>query len=259
MGAPNPSNTDAPVLGPVLVPQVPTNKNDTVVSLPQAHGTSALATETVTVPAARASETAPVGTVPMDTTLPPVHPAARPTTLTPMPVTPLRAAGPKPSVPNITYGRGSSRGTTQEQETKKAAAALRASIISEDPLVKLMTGKPDPTATLRAIRSEIAYEVANQKYERQQAEVNGASTFQQSSRRVDALLKLASIEADLAKHGAKTLDMYSPEMAKVLELFVTALRDAAAEVLTPEQVDLLFNRLETALTGWEERAESALR
>ena len=37
------------------------------------------------------------------------------------------------------------------------------------------------------------------------------------------------------------------------------MREVAADTLTPEQIDLFFNRFSTKIEGWEDRAADAVR
>jgi hypothetical protein len=55
------------------------------------------------------------------------------------------------------------------------------------------------------------------------------------------------------------IDLHSEPVQKIFGMFIGKLQEAAKAVLPQEQFDLLFNRLETELDGWEDEADSLLR
>ena len=56
-----------------------------------------------------------------------------------------------------------------------------------------------------------------------------------------------------------TATLWGEPIQKVYALWIEKMAGVAREVLAPEIFDILFNRLGSALEGWEEQAEGQLR
>jgi hypothetical protein len=117
----------------------------------------------------------------------------------------------------------------------------------------------DGADLLRKLRSEIAKEAAALHFQRIENEKFGKDTSQTSTRRIDALTKIAHIELEIAKLGPSTIDVRSDKFQKVIKLFLDNIKEVASEILTPETLDLFFNTLGTKMDHWEDKAEEALR
>jgi hypothetical protein len=164
----------------------------------------------------------------------------------------------------VAYRAPKERREAREEIAKLAyqasTAEARKEHIAKDPLVRAITGSADSVEVLKAIRAEIAKEQAELDFQRREAEKRGISRDSKLSKnRIDALLKIAQIETEIRKFGAEALDFKSPRFQQVFSLWVEAIKEVAVELLTPEQVDLFFNRLGTKLDGWEERVSDTLR
>ena len=167
------------------------------------------------------------------------------------------------TVLSVKRGRGRPRKvermpTTSDLEYHAIVAEARARLIEADPVVRAAAGRLDSVELLHLIKLEIAKEAAdlgNQKVENQKF---GRDTTVVSTRRIDALNKVAAIEFEIKKLGADMVDLHSERFQRVFKLWIETLRDVAAEVLPAEQLDLLFNKLETALDGWEDTASEAM-
>ena len=131
--------------------------------------------------------------------------------------------------------------------------------IANDPVVTITQNKKEPIEVLRVISTEIAKEQAALNFQRIENEKLGKDTAQVSSRRVEALAKIASIELDMKKVGSDSIDFTSEKFQKVFQLWVETLREVAEEIMPPEEIDLFFNRFSTKMEGWEERASSYIR
>jgi hypothetical protein len=159
---------------------------------------------------------------------------------------------------NRPQGFGRSRQTQEDLEYYEQEAEARKQFIANDPVVKNASGK-DPLAFLSAIKQEVAFEIANIAFQRELAARRGRDTSSFSKGRIDALKKIADVELEMHKIGFESLDLYSEKIQRVFQLWTEIVRDAAVETLQAEQLDLFFNRLTTAMDGWEERASDLIR
>jgi hypothetical protein len=150
------------------------------------------------------------------------------------------------------------RQSPEELEYYEAEAEARKQFIASDPVVKNAAGK-DPLAMLSAIKQEVAMESANLAFQREQASRRGRDTSSLSGRRIEALKKIADIELEMHKIGFESLDLHSEKIQRVFQLWIEMVREAAVETLGAEQLDLFFNRLTTAMDGWEEKASDLVR
>jgi len=131
--------------------------------------------------------------------------------------------------------------------------------IATDPVVIAASGHGEAMVMLRVIRSEIAKEQAALAFQRGETEKYGKDTAQVSSRRIEALTKIANIELEMKKLGGDVVDFRGERFQKVFQLWVSTLQEIAEEILSPEQIDLFFNRFATKMDGWEDRASSVAR
>lgn len=168
---------------------------------------------------------------------------------------------------NITVKRGRGRPKTvtrkpdiTDLEYHAEMSEEKRKFIENDPVV-IATSKPHHEALpmLRVIASEIAREQAALAFQRVENEKLGKDTAQVSSRRVEALTKIANIELEMKKLGTDIIDFRSEKFAKVFQMWVEAIREVAEEVMPAELVDLFFNRLSTKLEGWEDKAADLTR
>ncbi len=151
----------------------------------------------------------------------------------------------KPDISDLEYH-------AQMSEEKKRFIEL-------DPVVGVTKNRKEPIEVLRMISMEIAKEQAALNFQRIEHEKLGKDTAQVSSRRVEALAKIAGIELDMKKLGTDNIDFSSEKFQKVFSLWVETLREVAEEVLQAKEIDLFFNRFSTKMEGWEERAANLTR
>lgn len=150
--------------------------------------------------------------------------------------------------------------TTSDLEYHAHQADLKDRFVAEDPVVVATSRRnSDPVENLRLIRGEIAREAAALHFQRIENEKTGKDTSQNSTRRIDALLKVANLEMEIKKIGADAIDLRSERFQKVFASWIGVLKEAAAETLSPKDIDLFFNKLQTSLDGWEDRAEDGVR
>lgn len=149
--------------------------------------------------------------------------------------------------------------TTSDLEYHAEIADTKQQFIEQDKLVQAARRNADAQQILALIKEEVAVEAASLHFQRLENEKYGKDTSQNSSRRIDALTKIANIELEIKKLGGATIDFKSEQMQKVFAFWIETIRDITQETLTPEQIDVFFNRLETKLQGWEEKASDLIR
>jgi hypothetical protein len=149
--------------------------------------------------------------------------------------------------------------TVTDLEYHAQMSAEKAKFIDADPVVQAASGKLDAVEVFKLLKKEIAREAAALHFQRIENEKFGKDTSQTSVRRIDALLKIANIEAEMKKMGADVVDLHGERFQRVFALWIEMMRETAADLLTPEQIDLFFNRFSTKMEGWEDRASDAMR
>jgi hypothetical protein len=182
--------------------------------------------------------------------------------LLPVHAAPKRGAG--GGTLNVSRQRGRPRKvekmpTTSDLEYHSRMSDAKHRFIDDDPVVVATSGKVEPTALLRKLRTEIAKEAAALHFQRIENEKYGKDTSQTSTRRIDALTKIAHIELEIAKLGPSQIDVRSEKFQLIMQLFVAFVQEAASETLSPEALNLFFNKLETKMSGWENKAEDVIR
>jgi hypothetical protein len=132
----------------------------------------------------------------------------------------------------------------------------KTAFIEADPLVKSSSERKEAVETLQRVKEEIAREGAALLFQRIEEEKYGKDTSQMSSRRISALREVANLELEIRRLGATHIDLKGERFQKIFKFFLETVREAAEGSLSPEQIDLLFNRLGTLLEGWEEKAQA---
>lgn len=105
---------------------------------------------------------------------------------------------------------------------------------------------------------EIVREAAALEFQRREVEKRGRDGAQISSRRVDALRKVADIEIKLRELEGEAWNLASEPFQRLFALWVERLSAIAHETLPPETLDIFLNRLATSLANWERDAGSVL-
>lgn len=149
--------------------------------------------------------------------------------------------------------------TTSDLQYNAQMSAAKAEFIQKDALVNATRGRCDVAEVLRLIKAEIASEQAAIHFQRIESEKYGKDTAQISTRRIDALTKIAHIELEIKKLGADLVDLRSERFQRIFALWIDTIKQVAADTLPPELIDLFFNRLLTSMDGWEDRATDAIR
>jgi hypothetical protein len=144
--------------------------------------------------------------------------------------------------------------TTSDLQYHAEMTAAKQEFVENDPVVKQTLRRGDPVSMLHTLKTEVAREAAALSFQRIENEKHGKDTAQISSRRIEALSKIAAIELEIKKQGGDVLDLRSEKFQRIFKFWIQTLQEVAAETLSPEMIDLLFNRLGTRLENWEEQA-----
>lgn len=131
--------------------------------------------------------------------------------------------------------------------------------VETDPIVIAIDAGEEPARILHFIKSGVAREAASLSFERIESEKRGRDTSMISSRRIDALKKIAEIELKLRELEAESVNLSGEKIQKLFGLWVDKMRHAGVEVMSPEVLDLFLSKFATGMETWEEEAEQALR
>lgn len=142
-------------------------------------------------------------------------------------------------------------------------AAERKAYIDNHPLVRNHTFKTSGNSALDAlslIKHQLALEAASLEFYRSQLEAKNLDTTQVSGKIVAAWGKVADLELKVKKEGVTVFDPKSPHVQRVFSFWLEVIKDvmgdlAQERVLTPEAMDLFFNKFSLAMEGWEDRIE----
>jgi hypothetical protein len=149
--------------------------------------------------------------------------------------------------------------TTSDLEYHALMSERKGQFIDQDSVVLASKRRADPMEMLAVIRGEVAKESAALHFQRIENEKFGKDTAQVSSRRIDALKKIADIELEIKKIGGDVIDVRSEKMQRIFTFFIETVRSILEANLSPEQIDLVFNRLSTEFEGWQEKLSEVLR
>jgi hypothetical protein len=127
--------------------------------------------------------------------------------------------------------------TVDEQEYHEEMRTRRNEFVEEDPLrhVAAPEGSGDTAEILDAVLVGLAHEQASLLWERERAQDSGkpqAETI--SSRRVDALTKLANLLVEREQLGSDGRELLPAVVSRVQKLFVNVVAGVAEEVLGAE-------------------------
>jgi hypothetical protein len=172
---------------------------------------------------------------------------------------PAHLRGPNPRLKRVGLGKLAKRLTAEQEKIMDELYEEHQRKLAEDPLVKILQGKPDSGSILESLRLEVAKEAASIRLEREEAERQGKETAQTSSRRITALTQIAHIELEIKKLAPDSVDVRSEKFQKIFKMFIETMRASAEATLPPEMIDLYFNHFSSAMEDWEERAAALIR
>lgn len=143
-------------------------------------------------------------------------------------------------------------------------SAERRAYVDNHPLIKnqaFRTTGNSALDVLQLIKHQLAREAASLEFYRSSLESKNLDTVQVSSKIVAAWAKVADLELKVKKEGVTVFDAKSPHVQRVFTFWLEVIKDVMSEmarekVLTPEVMDLFFNKFSTAMEGWEDRVEA---
>jgi hypothetical protein len=136
----------------------------------------------------------------------------------------------------------------------------RDKFIASSSIVDAVKKHVDSADMLRLIKEQLASEAAALEWQRNENAKYGKDTAQVSSRRIEALKKMADLEVDIKKMGADTVNLKSEKFQRVFKYLIGSFREVCLDIgMPPEQLDLLFNRLASSMEGWEDKAAELVR
>jgi hypothetical protein len=170
----------------------------------------------------------------------------------------------KKNLLKVKRGRGRPRKvermpTTTDLEYHASMETKRLAFLDTDPLSVAIFDRKDSPHIIQQVKYEIARETASLHFQRIENSKYGRDTSMISSRRIDALERIAKIELKIKELDRDAINLSSEKMQKIFVLWVDMMRVVAQEVLPPETVDMFFNRFATVMEGWEEKAANTLR
>jgi len=155
-----------------------------------------------------------------------------------------------------------------EVPSKTAIKANQASIeqqvafVERDDIVRAIVNHADSPSILHLLKERIARSAAALEFirlEQQKRGVYNREVPQIVSRQIAALKDIANTELEIHKLGTDVIDLSHPRLQEVFKLLIDTFRDVAKDVLPPKEFDLVWNKLETELEGWEEKADNLIR
>lgn len=125
--------------------------------------------------------------------------------------------------------------------------AERDEAIDNDPVVQAASvrGRSSLVPTISAL----AHEAASLKFDREQAEVRGRDAAMTSSRRVDALSKIADCVITAYKQGLYGVEMSPATFVLVRDFWLATITEVAIDTLPTEDAERFLARYRDSLRG----------
>jgi hypothetical protein len=121
--------------------------------------------------------------------------------------------------------------TVDEQDYNAVVGRLRDEHVARGPLV---AGDPDPVAVIETLVTEVAKEAAALAFDARRAEERGGDSAKTSSRRVEALVKVAGLVLERERLRRES-GVVAPELLEKLKLlFLTEVEGTVRETLGDE-------------------------
>lgn len=127
-------------------------------------------------------------------------------------------------------------------------------LLNDDPIVQSVEAGDDSVSFLHVLKLEVAKETAFINRLKYNPALTVDEVAELSQKHLSGLVKLATLEKDILKNCQTTVDLRQEKFQRVFQFWLETLKEVVEAILLPEQVDLLFNKLEVALTGWEDKA-----
>ena len=139
--------------------------------------------------------------------------------------------------------------------------AEQAEFVDGDEIVKATRDRSSSLETLQLIKERLAIAGANLDFQRVELQKRGAlkDVPQVISRQIAAMKEIANIELQISQFQAAVFNLRDERVQRVFAMLIASFRDVLKEMLPHKEFDLVWNRLETSLEGWEDRAEDLVR
>ena len=149
------------------------------------------------------------------------------------------------------------RPTLDEREYAQQLVRIAERFVLVDPLVQVTSkevARDDPEVIDEALL-QLAQEAASLKFEALKLLGEGRDFGQVSSRRIDALSRIASLALEREKAGVdQKFDPQNPKVQKVVAAFFDQLAECARETLGPA-AERFLARFDEKVAGWEARLD----
>jgi hypothetical protein len=150
---------------------------------------------------------------------------------------------------------------SRKQEERDQRSEEREAYVATHPLVAGNTPRITGNSAvdnLNGIKHQLICEAARLEFDRADRDRRGIDTSQLSSKIVTAWKQVSTIELNIKKIGVTVIDPNSEEMQRVHKMWVDVLREVMTGMVTegtisPEILDLFFNKFSRAMEGWEDR------
>lgn len=139
--------------------------------------------------------------------------------------------------------------------------AEQAEFVDGDEIVKATRDRSSSLETLQLVKERLAIGGATLDFARIELQKRGAlkDVPQVISRQIAAMKEIANIELQISQFQASVFNLRDERLQKVFAMLIESFRDVLKEMLSHKEFDLVWNRLETQLEGWEDRAEDLVR
>lgn len=146
-----------------------------------------------------------------------------------------------------------------QSEYNERVLDARATYINADPLVQAGINGADSREILTIASQGLAEELASLAHIERDFARRGRDVGQVSSRRVDALKKLALIQETLVVQHDRVVDLKCEVVQRALRYWVETVMKVLGDELRPHQLDLVVNRLQAEMGEFEARLADVLR
>lgn len=146
--------------------------------------------------------------------------------------------------------------TPEDLAYHQAMQAAQVAFVEQDIIHRTTCAKTDSAELLQASKERIARLIAVLEWQRIEEAKYGKLDGALISRQVAAIKELGLIELKIRELGVQMFDLRNDNFQKVFAYLIETFRDVAHQSLPDAQFDLLFNKLETEMQGWEDRAEN---
>lgn len=144
-----------------------------------------------------------------------------------------------------------------ERAYHDVVARLSDEIIDADPLVSAIDAEKPTLAVLSEVKVGMASEAAALYADRRASQRAGRlDVGQLASRRIDALMKLATLELEIAKLGSTDVNLHGERMGLIETMFTEMVAKVAEDVLPADVAERLIESYRRHIEGWRSRSDA---